>query len=316
MATLSILLLASCAQYKASDNNFFGWLQTPKQHFSSHLTAKQELRAESANPFFTGLTTREIQSVKTEAMHIYGPNWKRIADRSRYVRGPLLQALQKNHAPLELQVIPVVESSYNPYAQSEVGAAGLWQLMPDTATDLRINSNSQLDGRRDIGTSTSGAARFLLKQYARFGNWPLAFAAYHLGPNGVQRRIDRHPWQPGNGLNKLPLPPITKTYIRHILGLIALQQDRLISFPEPYPTSTVTIHSPVDLERLHITAGLPKNQLFHFNPQLVRMQYYQDRPENLRLRISQGRLNSVNNIIPVKAAETLTHLRHRSPKNS
>jgi len=305
IATLSILLLASCAPYKASDNIFPGWLQTPGQQSSSHIPVKQEPRADSANPFLTGLTSREIESVKAEAMRVYGPGWQRIAARSRYVREPLLQALQQNHAPVELQMIPVVESSYNPYAQSEVGATGLWQLMPDTATDLRIKSDAQLDGRRDIVRSTRGAARFLLKQYARFGNWPLAFAAYHLGPNGVQRRIDRHPWHRSDGLNKLPLPPITKTYIRHILGLIALQQDSIISFPEPYQTSTVTIHSPVDLERLHATAGLPKNQLFHFNPQLVRMQYFQDRPENLSLRISQRRLNSVNHIISTKTTDNL-----------
>jgi len=291
ITTLTVFLITSCAPYKGTDNNL-SELQQPSSHISE-------------NVFLAGLTEHELESVKAEAMRVYVPNWKRIAERSRYVRQPLVQALKQNHAPIELQMIPVVESSYNPYAQSEVGATGLWQLMPDTATDLRIKSDSQIDGRRDIETSTRGAARFLLKQYARFGNWPLAFAAYHLGPNGVQRRIDRHPWHNGDGLNKLPLPPITKTYIRHILGLIALQQDGLISFPEPYPTSTITIHSPVDLERLHAAAGLPRNQLFRFNPQLVRMQYFQDRPKNLSLRISQSRLARVNNIISTRSSNKL-----------
>ncbi len=286
--TLAVLLLASCAPLKDTDN-----------------PQVENIPAQKTSPFLTGLTEQELESVRAEAMRVYVPNWKRIAERSRYVRQPLVQTLKQNHAPIELQMIPVVESSYNPYAQSEVGATGLWQLMPDTAADLHIKSDNQLDGRRDIATSTLGAARFLLKQHARFGSWPLAFAAYHLGPSGVQRRIDRHPWHNGDGLNKLPLPPITKTYIRHILGLIALQHDGLVSFPEPYPTSTVTIHSPVDLERLHAAAGLPKNQLFRFNPQLVHMQYFKDRPKNLRLRISQTRLDSVNNIISRKPSDKL-----------
>jgi len=286
--TLAIALLASCAPYKGTDN------------------AAPALRHPATNLFLSGLTAQEIESIKAEAMRVYIPKWKRIAKRSRYVREPLVAILEQSHAPMELQMIPVVESSYNPYAQSEVGATGLWQLMPDTATDLRIRSNDQLDGRRNIETSTRGAARFLLRQHKHFGSWLLAFAAYHLGPNGVQRRVDRHPWHDGDGLNKLPLPPITKTYIRHILGLIALQQGGVISFPAPYPTTTVTIHSPVDLERLHVTAGLPKYQLFRFNPQLARMQYFQNRPKNLRLRISQTRLDRVNHLIPSGTSEKLS----------
>jgi len=289
ITTLAVLLLASCAPIKDADN-----AQT------------ENVPAQKTSPFLSGLTERELESIKAEARRVYVPNWQRIAERSRYVRQPLVQTLEQNHAPIELQMIPVVESSYNPYAQSEVGATGLWQLMPDTATDLRIKSDNRIDGRRDIATSTRGAARFLLKQYDHFGSWPLAFAAYHLGPNGVQRRIDRHPWQNGDGLKKLPLPPITKTYIRHILGLIALQQDGMISFPEPYPTSIITVRSPVDLERLHAAAGLPKNQLFRFNPQLARMQYFQDRPKKLKLRISQSRLGRVNHIIPARTSDKLS----------
>jgi len=291
ITTLAVSFIVSCTPIKDADN-----YSQPVEN----ITVKQ-----TTTPFLRGLSEQEIESVKAEAMRVYVQDWERIAKRSRYVRQPLIQTLKQNHAPMELQMIPVVESSYNPYAQSEVGATGLWQLMPGTATDLRIKSNNKIDGRRDIESSTRGAARFLLKQHEHFGNWPLAFAAYHLGPNGVQRRIDRHPWKNGDGLNKLPLPPITKTYIRHILGLIALQQDGTISFPAPYPTSTITIHSPVDLERLHAAAGLPKNQLFRFNPQLVRMQYFQDRPKNLSLRISQSRLARVNNIISTRSSNKL-----------
>ncbi|MFQ5345665.1 MAG: transglycosylase SLT domain-containing protein [Mariprofundus sp.] len=284
ITTLAVFFIASCTPVKNADNN---------AQPTNSITAQP-----APNPFMDGLTEQEVASVKAEAMRVYVQNWERIAERSRYVRQPLVQALKQSHAPLELQIIPVVESSYNPYARSEVGATGLWQLMPGTATDLRIKSDNHIDGRRDIATSTRGAARFLLKQHEHFGSWPLAFAAYHLGPNGVQRRIDRHPWKNGDGLNRLPLPPITKTYIRHILGLIALHQDGRISFPAPYPTTTVVVHSPVDLERLHTAAGLPKNQLFRFNPQLVRMQYFQDRPKTLNLRISQSRLKRISYAIP------------------
>lgn len=295
---LAGLTLSGCAQFKG-EGSFSDWFCPPPP------PADTAIITPPPNPFLASLSEREIASVKAEAMRVYGPSWQRIAERSRYVRQPLIETLTRYDAPIALQMIPVVESGYNPYARSEVGATGLWQLMPETATDLRIRSNKLVDGRRDIEASTRGAAYFLLKQYARFGSWPLAFAAYHLGPSGVQRRIDRHPWHNGDGLNRLPLPPITKTYIRHILGLIALQRDGQLLLPPPYPTSTVVIHSPVDLERLHNVAGMRKNQLFRFNPKLARMQYYHDRPKQLSLRITQSGAERVHHIIPSAASDKL-----------
>ncbi|MDQ6993125.1 MAG: transglycosylase SLT domain-containing protein [Mariprofundus sp.] len=258
------------------------------------------------NPMLAGLTTREIRSLKAEVFKFYGTSWKQIAKRSRYVRQPLIKMLDQLGAPLALQVIPVVESSYNAYAESRAGATGLWQIMPTTAKELGINSNKLLDGRRDIQQSTKGAAIFLLRQRKKFGNWPLAFAAYHLGPTGVQRRINRRPWAPKDGLRRLPLPPITKRYIRHILGLIALQEAGKLRFPKPYPSTTIKIHSPIDLQRLHLSAALPKNQIFLFNPKLARMHYYKQRPTTFTLRISQIRLKSVQHIISSKASKKLT----------
>ncbi|EAU55690.1 lytic transglycosylase domain-containing protein [Mariprofundus ferrooxydans] len=293
----SLTTFSACAQFNGG-SSFSDWFRPPPPPATAVATPPP-------SPFLADLSEGEIASVKAEAMRVYGPSWQRISERSRYVRQPLVETLARYGAPIALQMIPVVESGYNPYARSEVGATGLWQLMPETATDLRIRSNKLVDGRRDIEASTRGAAHFLLKQYARFGSWPLAFAAYHLGPSGVQRRIDRHPWHNGDGLRRLPLPPITKTYIRHILGLIALQRDGQLLLPPPYPTSTVVIHSPVDLERLHNVAGMRKNQLFRFNPKLARMQYYHDRPKQLSLRITQKGAKRVHHIIPSAASNKL-----------
>ena len=61
--------------------------------------------------------------------------WNIIAKRSRYVRHRMLESLKEMGAPTSLQVIPIVESSYDPYALSYAGALGLWQLMPATARE-------------------------------------------------------------------------------------------------------------------------------------------------------------------------------------
>jgi len=267
---------------------------------------EQEQTNSSDQDFFSGLTPIETERVRMEAWNAYGAHWGTIARRSRYVRQPLLETLEKAGAPEALQMIPVVESSYDPYAQSEVGATGLWQLMPLTAEDLHIKSDRFVDGRRDIRTSTRGAVSFLMKQRKRFGNWPLAFAAYHLGPGGVQKRINRHPWQPEDGLNKLPLPPITKTYVRHILGLIALYQVGELLFPEPFPTETIRVRTPVNLDMLHEKAELPKDQLFRYNPELNLKHYYGKRSSTIFLRVTRWRLPAVKKHILTNPAEYLT----------
>ena len=259
---------------------------------------------ENRSQFLAGLSDHEVESIKKEAWREYGRFWRGVATRSRYVRQPLIETLDKVGAPRELQMVPVVESSYNPYVVSSVGATGLWQLMPVTADDMRVKSDRYFDGRRDIKSSTKGAAKYLTKQYRRFGNWPMAFAAYHLGPNAVQRRLNRRPWQPEDGLKKMPLPPITKTYIRHIIGLIALHDEGSLHFPEPFATKTVKLQTPVDLAHLQELAELPKDQIFRFNPQLKFGQYYDGKPQTIYVRISRVRLKSLKPHI----SEPNTHL--------
>jgi len=312
---LSLALITSCAQYQKTGmhsswpslSSFWSSDKEIEHIQAQTVNAMSEVVMTSPpNAFLAGLTDREIRSIKREAWSVYGKYWRGVAGRSRYVRQPLLETLAENGAPTELQMVPIVESSYDPYVESSVGATGLWQLMPETADDMHVKSDRNFDGRRDIRSSTKGAAKYLTKQYRRFGNWPMAFAAYHLGPNAVQRRLDRKAWQPEDGLRNMPLPPITKTYIRHIIGLIALHEQGNISFPEPFPTTMMTVQTPIDIVQLQEKSELPKNQIFRFNPQLKLNQYYDEKPQTLELRISQIRVKKIQMHLPEKPLEHLT----------
>lgn len=314
------LILISCAKTQngnaARDPLFNFWQQgkpvlaDPKPVHLPEIVvtaaAEQKKPTFGGKDFFSGMTPREIEKVRMEAWNNYGRHWKTIAKRSQYVRQPMMETLEKMGAPKELQMIPVVESSYDPYAQSEMGATGLWQLMPMTAKDLRIKSDEFVDGRREIKASTKGAARFLMKQRKRFGNWPLAFAAYHLGPSGVQRRINRRPWQPEDGLERIPLPPITKTYVRNILGLIALHRVGELQFPKPFQTKTIRVQTPINLDVLHEKAELPKDQLYRYNPELNLKHYYGKKSSTISLRVTSWRVPAVKKHIPAKPAEYMT----------
>lgn len=288
LAGALLLLLNACASMPNDWN--LGGLWEKEQPVPQPVAKPAE-----TDPFLQGLSEGELARSSEEAWRRYGHDWHTISQRSRYVRQALVEALDEIGAPRELQFVPIVESGYDPYAYSSVGATGLWQLMPVTARDLHLSDTHELDGRRDIRLSTQAAARFLMKQHRRFGNWPLAFAAYHLGPTAVQRRINKHPWQPADGLRRLPLPPITKTYIRHILGLMVRHKAGQLNFPAPYETCTLKVQAPLDLEALQARAGLRKNELYRLNPKLELRQYFRpSRPLTLRVTTASAkRLHSL-----------------------
>lgn len=98
------------------------------------------------------------------------------------------KVLEQRGLPLELAVLPHVESSYDPTAYSKVGAAGMWQFMPSTGVRyLRIDH--VVDERRDPFLSTHGAVRLLADNHAVLGTWPLALTAYNHGVGGMRRAV-------------------------------------------------------------------------------------------------------------------------------
>jgi len=241
----------------------------------------------SAPPYalLTNIPAADIARIQAEAKRHYLQHWPVIAKRSRYVRQRVLSVLKELNAPQELQVLPMVESGYNPYAFSYAGAMGLWQLMPRTAHGLGIQYRKTIDGRRDIETSTRAAARYLMQLHALFGNWPMALAAYHRGPSAISKRLRKQPWTPADGLKRMPVPAITRAYVRHVLGLAALERMRVIQFPEPFQTRILEIDAPVDLKRLARQADMDVRELFLFNPGLEHRQHLHG---TLRLHVPEA----------------------------
>ncbi len=270
-----LLLCCSCSM---NLSQAFGTSPSPTQPVAATAPATQPESAPQApvahlSPLLQGLPTEEVARIQAEAKRIFAPLWPKISDRSRFVRARMISVLDRLDAPVGLQLVPVVESGYNPYALSRAGALGLWQLMPGTARVLGVRHSKGFDGRRHIEVSTDAAVRYLLNLHQQFGNWPLAFAAYHIGPGALARRIARHPWHISDRINTMPVPNVTRAYVRHILGLAALTNMGVLRFPKPYQTQALNVQTPVDLTKLARTAGVDVNEFFHLNPGLDRSQY-------------------------------------------
>lgn len=94
--------------------------------------------------------------------------------------------------PPSLRYLPLIEADYHHLAVSPAGAAGLWQLMPETARGLGLEVNSLVDQRFDVYAATRVALDYLVALHDQFQCWFLALAAYNAGPTRIERAIRRH----------------------------------------------------------------------------------------------------------------------------
>ena len=97
----------------------------------------------------------------------------------------IVAILHKHRLPIELAAIPLVESSFNPQAQSKVAAVGLWQFMRSTGRQY-LTITRRRDDRRDPIRATEAAAHLLRDNYEALGSWPLAIVAYNHGAGGMR----------------------------------------------------------------------------------------------------------------------------------
>ena len=103
----------------------------------------------------------------------------------------VVNAVESRGLPMELALLPIMESAYDPFAYSHGRAAGIWQIIPGTGRDLGLTQDWWYDGRRDIRTSTDGALTYLENLAKSFkGDWLKALAAYNSGKRRVRNAVE------------------------------------------------------------------------------------------------------------------------------
>jgi len=107
--------------------------------------------------------------------------------------GEMITAYLKDAGlPLDLLYVAMIESSYDPYTYSRVGASGLWQFMPEGGEIYGLQQDRWVDERNDPIRSTEAVLDYFADLHQRFGDWPLALAAYNAGYGAVIRAIARY----------------------------------------------------------------------------------------------------------------------------
>jgi membrane-bound lytic murein transglycosylase D len=173
-----------------------------------------------------------------EAWYISRPDYiKRMVERSQKYLFHIVEEIEKRGMPTELALLPMIESAYNPQANSTSSASGIWQFVPSTGKNFGLKQNWWVDNRRNVTFATDAALTYLQKLHAMFGEWDLALAAYNAGEGTVGRAIERNrklglPTDYGN----LDLPPETKNYVPKLQAI-----KNIMTNPENYGLKIQTI---------------------------------------------------------------------------
>jgi membrane-bound lytic murein transglycosylase D len=220
----------------------------------------------------------------------------RVAERARPFLYDIVQEIEARGMPMEIALLPIVESAFQPFAYSPGRAAGIWQFIPATGKHYGLKQNWWYDGRRDVPKATTAALDYLERLAKRFdGDWLLALASYNSGEGRVARAVKKNK-KKGKPTDfwSLDLPKETEGYVPKLLAISAIVQNRkahgitLTSIPdEPY-LEQVDIGSQIDLALAAELAELPIETMYQLNPAYNRWATDPKGPHRLLLPIHKA----------------------------
>lgn len=188
----------------------------------------------------------------------------RVFKRAQWFLPHIIKQLQAQNMPLELALLPYVESGFNPVAHSWQGAAGIWQFTRGTGEHMGLKINWWYDERRDLEASTAAALKYLNYLHQQTGDWYLALAAYNAGLGNVFRAQryyakKHHGKKPTNFWQiRRYLPGETQHYVPALLGVVAYLQEadlnKLPQIPLESPAEKLELPQQVDLNKIAATA--------------------------------------------------------------
>ncbi|KAB7895564.1 murein transglycosylase D [Rouxiella sp. S1S-2] len=185
----------------------------------------------------------------------------------------ITEQIKKRNMPMELVLLPIVESAFDPKATSAANAAGLWQIVPSTGRNYGLKQNQWYDGRRDVVASTTAALDMMQSLNKMFGgDWLLTIAAYNSGEGRVMQAIKQNKAK-GRPTDfwSLALPRETSIYVPKMLALSDILKHSKkygISLPKPdedRALARVEVGQQMQLTQAAEMAGMSLTKLKSFN---------------------------------------------------
>jgi membrane-bound lytic murein transglycosylase D len=197
----------------------------------------------------------------------------RVFKRSQRYLPHIKAEIESRGLPLELALLPIVESAYDPFAYSYGRAAGLWQIIPGTGKRFGIEQNWWYDGRRDVVDSTNGALTYLAYLHKLLKeDWLLAIASYNSGEGNVLKSVKRNrARQKPTDFWNLKLSKETSAYVPKLMALVEIVRnpDKYgLTLPEIVDEpqfAIANVGGQLDLALASELAGIELDTLYAYN---------------------------------------------------
>ncbi len=207
----------------------------------------------------------------------YAKNQKylnRVAKRAEPFLYFIVEEIERRNMPMELALLPIVESAFDPFAYSHGRASGMWQFISGTGTRYGLKQNWWYDGRRDVIASTRAALDYLSFLHKTLdGDWMNAIAAYNSGEGRVLRAIKKNKRKHlPTDFWSLDLPNETDMYVPKLLALVDLlkrHEEFKMTWPQIANHSVVEIvdtKRQTDLSVVADLSGYAIDDLYKLNP--------------------------------------------------
>ena len=303
LALVGALLLTGCQALQTdSDKHNLGSTVNVVTTKSTHARSAID-RSEAKYPYLWDRIAAEMQMpMPNDPDVIAFRDWyakhpkyiKSVTERATPFLHLIAEEIDTRDMPMELILLPIVESAYNPNARSHGNAVGLWQFLSASGKRYGLKQDYWYDGRRDVFASTQAALDYLAQLNAYFdGDWLNSVAAYNAGEGRIQSAIDSNKAKGKNtDFFSLNLPRQTMEYVPRLMALAEVIRNadkygiELPRIPNHPTVKLIDTSGQVDLRLVAEQANMSVSSLKQLNPGFARTVTSPKGPNHLLVPVS------------------------------
>lgn len=181
--------------------------------------------------------------------------------------------LKENGIPDDFKYLAVIESFLEPRAISPAKAAGLWQFMPATGKQFRLEVGTEVDERFSVEKSTEAACKYLKSAYNTYKSWSAVAMSYNAGMGRISGELDKQLAE--DSLDLWLVEETARYYFRMVAIKYVFENPSAYGFVltadqlyKPIDFKRVQVSSTIDLASFAKDQGVTYAQLKDFNPWL------------------------------------------------